>query len=388
MVSVSGAALTPFCKSKDGSAFRDWAGSAFKQALAISTLDRCDIDMLVLASESDFFTLQLNPVSVIADDLGLAGCSTLRVEGGGASGQLAVHAGVRAILSGTARHVAVIGVDPSASQLSASAVKALYSFSFDAWSEGFAGVSATTLYALSVQGFMERLQLSKSHLAAVTIQNRENACANPNAHLGRRHTVQEIDDCTLIAAPYRRLHCSPLSDGAAAIILSKSGALPATRKTAPVILGIGASSDRVHLGARPEPDRFTAKSTAMKRACKSAGIEPKDIGFAEVYDAYAGAQLQAIEALGLSENIGQDLDAGEFGPTGRCPINLSGGLMGQGAPAGAIGVAQTANCALFLEGRNQSGLQPANPPRYALADTHGGICTIAAVTVLAQADAL
>jgi acetyl-CoA C-acetyltransferase len=92
--------------------------------------------------------------------------------------------------------------------------------------------------------------------------------------------------------------------------------------------------------------------------------------------------LQAIEALGLSDRLIADLTEGRFAAAGALPINLSGGLMGQGAPVGAIGVGQTATCALLLEGRYHAGLQPAAPPRYALADTHGGIGTTAAVTLL------
>ncbi|MEM8657835.1 MAG: hypothetical protein AAGF22_07030, partial [Pseudomonadota bacterium] len=109
---------------------------------------------------------------------------------------------------------------------------------------------------------------------------------------------------------------------------------------------------------------------------------------AEVYDPYAGAQLQGLAALGLSEDVPRDVRDGTFAATGRCPVNLSGGLMGQGAPAGAIGVAQTVTCALLLEGRYAPDLQPRNLPRYALADTHGGICTSAAVTILEQGTGL
>ena len=109
MVAVIGAALTPFGRRTDGSSFRDWAAAAFWQALAMAELQAADIDALVLASESDFFTLQLNPAAVIADDLGLSGAALLRVEGGGASGQLAVHAAVAQILGGLAKRIAVIG---------------------------------------------------------------------------------------------------------------------------------------------------------------------------------------------------------------------------------------------------------------------------------------
>lgn len=384
LAAISGAALTRFGRRTDGSAFRDWAAEAFGAALAMAGLEARDIDALVLASESDFFTLQLNPASVLADDLGLAGAATSRVEGGGASGQLAVHAGVQAIASGRARHVAVIGVDASASALPAATVRALYGLSFDAWTDGMSGATATVLYALSVQDFMARTGLDAAAFDAVTVQNRANACANPGAHLPRRHDAAELAASVMIAAPYRRLHCSPLSDGAAALILSHPEALPHARLAAPRITGIGAASDRMHLGARAEPGTFLAKRLAMERACNEAGLTPADIGLAEVYDAYAGAQLQALSALGLSTAIGADLAEGAFAPGGRLPVNLSGGLMGQGAPAGATGVGQTATCALILEGRYHPGLQPLSPPRHALADTHGGICTTAAVTLISQ----
>jgi acetyl-CoA C-acetyltransferase len=138
----------------------------------------------------------------------------------------------------------------------------------------------------------------------------------------------------------------------------------------------------VHLGARPDPGWFAGKQKAMLRACAEAGITPDQIGLAELYDAYAGSQLQSIAALGLSDTPVRDLDAGRFSPEGNCPVNLSGGLMGQGAPVGAIGVGQTATCAQLLEGRYHAALQPGSPPRYALADTHGGVGTTNAVTVL------
>lgn len=379
-VIVTGAAQTPFNRRKDGSGPRDWAADAFAGALAMAQVEPSQIDALYVASESDFFSLQLNPSSILATELGLTGVSAMRCEGGGASGQIAVHAAAMAVQSGAARHVAVIGVDPSASSLSGDAMRTLYGFSFDAWTDGMTGLTSTALYGLSWQMFAARHGLGAAQLATVTMQNRANACANPDAHLPRRDTEAEIDASPMIASPYRRLHCSPLSDGAAALILSRSNA--GTRATAPRIAGIGAATDHMHLGARDDPGAFAAKRLAMQRACAGAGIAPREIGVAEVYDAYAGAQLQGLAALGLTEDLRADLDANAFAPDGRCPVNLSGGLMGQGAPVGATGVAQVATCARILEGRYHAPLQPQTPPRYGLADTHGGICTSAAVTIL------
>lgn len=383
---IIGAACTAFNRRKDGTGFRDWAKEAFDTALSMAQIDRAEVDALFVASESDFFSMQLNPASILATELGVTGAAVLRCEGGGASGQLAVHAAVNAVRSGAARYAVVLGVDPSASSLSGDAMRALYGNSFDVWTDGFTGVTSTALYALSYQAFAAAFGTTDEHLAQITLQNRTNACANPGAHLPLTHTAQEITSSPAVASPYRRLHCSPLSDGAAALVLARASDAPAARAKAPRIAGIGSATDHMHLGARQDPGLFTAKTAAMKKACTQAEVTPKDVTLAEVYDAYAGAQLQAVQALGLSEDPARDLRNGVFSPFGACPINLSGGLMGQGAPVGATGVGQVATIALMMEGTYHPALQPKTPPDVALADTHGGVCTVAAVTLIKRGD--
>ena len=175
MVYVTGYHLTDYNRRKDSSSFRDWVSETFEVSLSMSELDRHDIDTLIISSESDFFTLQLNPSAVIADDLGLTNVEAFRVEGGGASGQLAIHQGVKSILSSSSKNVAIIGFDPSASQLPSETIKKLYSYSFDALTDGMNEVTATSIYALSMQIFMETTGLGENDLADVTINNRNNA---------------------------------------------------------------------------------------------------------------------------------------------------------------------------------------------------------------------
>lgn len=385
MVTIAGASVSRFMRYADGSGFRDLGRATFLAALEQSGLAPEDIDCLVLAGESDFFTLQLNPATVVAQDCGLSGVAAFRVEGGGASGQLAVQAAAARIMSGQSRVAAVIGADMTASALPGPQLRDLYSHSFDAMTDGPTGITATQVYALSWQAFAMAQGLGDRDLARVTIAHRGHACANPAAHLPRHHTEDDIEGSPLIASPYRRLHCSPLSDGAAAVILAAPDALPAARRAAPRIVGMGASTDRP-FGRRADPGEFAAKTRAMQAACRMAGVTPDDVGLAEIYDAYAGAALQGLHALGLSNRPGQDLAEGRFAAEGMLPVNLSGGLLGQGAAPGATGVAQVATCALLLEGR-YPGASPARPPRLALADTHGGICSNAAVTLIAQAEA-
>ncbi len=386
MVAVLGADIAKFGKRTDGTGFRDWARLAFTGALADAHLETGDVDTLIVASESDFFTLQLNPATVLAQDLGLPHVAAFRIEAGGASGHMAVQAGVARILAGLSRVVAVVGAEATASTLPGPTLRRLYGLSFDAMTDGPTGVTATQVYALSWQIFAAAEGLGDIDLARMTIAHRAHACANPAAHLPRQHRLEEFAASPMIASPYRRLHCSPLSDGAAAVVLAATDAQPASRRTAPRVVGMGGATDRP-LGARPDPGRFAAKTRAMQAACRMAGLSPPDVGLAEIYDPYAGAGLQSLHALGLSDRPGADLAAGRFCRDGALPVNLSGGLLGQGAAPGATGIAQIATCALILEGRYHVAAQPGLVSQYALADTHGGICSNSAVTILKQAAA-
>lgn len=381
-VLIGGGAMTPFNRRKDASSYRDWARAAFDRAVADAGLDAREIDTLVVASESDFFTLQLNPAALLADDLGLPGVAALRVEGGGASGHLAVQAGAAMVAAGQATRVAVVGVEPSASHLSGADVGRLYGLSFDAWTDGMTGVDATALYALSAQFFMASTGASEADFASVAARNRQNARANPFAHLPLDISPVDVAASPVVAAPYRRLDCSPLSDGAACVILARPEGLPEISRQRARIVGMGNATDLVRLGERSEPGRFRAKEVAVAKAYRQAGLEPRDIGLAEVYDSYSGAQLQALAGLGLSAQPARDEREGRFAADGALPVNLSGGLLGQGAPVGATGVAQILACALQVEGR-YFGMAPAEPPVFALADTHGGVATLSAVTILA-----
>ena len=380
-VVVAGGAMTPFNRRKDGSGLRDWARTVFFDALSDARLEARDIDALVVASESDFFTLQLNPAALIADELGLFGIAAQRVEGGGASGHLAVHAGAAMVMAGRAHRVAVLGLEPSASHLPGTAVGALYGLSFDAWTDGMTGIDSTSLYALSVQAFMEETGAREADFAAIAARNRQNARANPNAHLPLDIAAADVAASPVIAQPYRRLDCSPLSDGAACVILAGAAALPDGGAGRARIAGMGVANDRVRLGERARPGRFEAKGVAMRRALAEAGTAVAEIGLAEIYDSYSGAQLQALDGLGLAVDVVRAEREGVFAAEGALPVNLSGGLLGQGAPVGATGVAQVLACALQLEGR-YFGRRVATPPRYALADTHGGVATLNAVSIL------
>jgi acetyl-CoA C-acetyltransferase len=385
---IAGSAISAFARAKDGSTWRDRARAVAAAAVEDAGLGMRDIDALVVATESDIASLQVNAASVVASDLGLAGVAAMRVEGGGASGGLALRAGVLHVLSGLHRRVLVVGFDDTASHLDRAGIGLVYGLSFDAEVEGFAGVSAAAVYALSIREHMARYGTTEAELAAVAVKNRGHAALNPLAHLPRPVTVADVLASPAVSTPYKRLDCSPLSDAAAALVLARACDLPGRSGPSARIVASAAASDHARLGDRAERHRLAAKARSAAAAFAMAGITdpPREIAVAEVYDAFTGAELQALEALGLSRE-GQAaamVAAGAFARGGTLPVNLSGGLLGQGSAPGATGIAQAATIARLVTGTYFDGLQPDPAPHRGLADTHGGIATIAVTHIIAR----
>ena len=347
-------------------------------ALSDAGLQRRDVDAVVVATESDHLSLQLFPAALMTDEAGLLPLSTLRVECGGASGAAAIRCGVMHLMSGIHRCVLVVGFEHAASHLAGDDVRRLYGLSFDADIEGMTGVTATNLYALSIGLFMARYGLTEAQMAQVSVKNHANALANPWAHLPRQITVADVLASRPVSRPYKLLDCSPLSDGAAAVVMMRASVAPGRIGGRPAILGTGCASDFVRLGDRSRPEWFSSKTLAAKAAFAMAEIAPGEVDVAEIYDAYTGAELQAIAACGLAapEQVGRL----SFGSNDRLPVNLSGGLLGQGAAPGATGIAQIVALARILTGR--FWLQPADIPRHALADAHGGIATVSITHIM------
>ncbi len=387
---VLGGAIAAFGRHRDGSHWRDRVRRVARQALAQARLEPGDIDALVVGNESDAMSLQINPSPVVASDIGLTHCPAMRVEGGGASGALALRAGVLHVLSGLARRVLVVGFDDAASRLAGADTRLLYALSFDTDVDGLAGASAATLYALSIAGHMRRHGSTERQMAAVAVKNRGHARFNPDAHKPMDITLDDVMRSPRVSTPYKLLDCSLLSDGAAAIVLCAPDAAPRSDRARVRISGSGCASDHARLGDRARPDRFDAKAAAARQAFAQAGItDPaSQIDVAEVYDAFSGAEIQALEALGLvtEGQGGPAMAAGEFGRDGRLPVNLSGGLMGQGGSPGAVGIAQAVTVARLLGGDYHAGAQPDRELRRGIADAHGGVGTLCAVHVLERVE--
>ncbi|MCK5362175.1 MAG: thiolase family protein [Gammaproteobacteria bacterium] len=383
---ILGGSATAFGRRRDGSGWRDWVCQAARDALTDAAIEAKDVDALVVACESEVMALQLTPGAIVVDDLGLTPREVVRVESGGASGASAVRAAFIQVLSGLARRVLVVGFEHAASHLAGDDVRLLYGLSFDADMEGIAGVTATALYALSINLHMQRYGTTSSQMAHVSVKNHGNARFNPLAHKPMAITEDDVFASPVVSTPYRRLDCSLLSDAAAAVVVSAPRHAPGSDGPRVRIAGSGCATDHARLGDRAAPEHFAAKERAAAIAYDMAGIKSPgdDIDVAEIYDPFTGAEIQGIEALGLAGQgqAGPALAAGDFDADGRLPVNLSGGLIGQGGAPGASGIAQTLAVERLLRGSYWSQAQPSRELRRGVVDTHGGICTTAVVHVL------
>ncbi|GAB5467449.1 MAG: thiolase domain-containing protein [Rhodospirillales bacterium] len=385
-VLVQGGSVLPFGRRKDGSGPRDWARQVVGEALADAGLGLDDIESVVVGYESDHLALQLSLGALLIDEIGAVPRPLQRVEAGGASGAAAVRAGYLQIKAGAARAVLVLGVEHAASHLAGEDVGFLYGLSFDADLEGYAGATAPALYALSMAAHAALHGTSEEDMALVSVKNFANAAANPWAHRRRPVTLEEVLASPPVSPPYKRLDCSPLSDGAAALVLTASDWAPAVARPKVRLAASACATDHVRLGDRADPQRFAAKARAAREGYRQAAIaDPlRALALAELYDAFSGAELQAIEDLGLAApgQAAARLREGYFAVDGALPINVSGGLIGQGAAPGATGVAQVVTAERLLTDRYWRAVETATSRPFALVESHGGIATVCLLHIL------
>src|SRR5438132_12619647 len=208
----------------------------------------------------------------------------------------------------------------------------------------------------------------------VAVKNHANAARNPYAHYPQPVTLAEVMESRMVADPLRLLHCCPISDGAAAVVLT-------AERSAVRVAGIGQGADALAVRHRADVTHFKATRDAARAAFAMAGFGPARVDFAELHDAFAPFELISLEDLGLVPpgKAGRVTLDGETALDGRLPINPSGGLKARGHPLAATGLAQVVECVWQLTGR--AGERQVSG-RVGLAHSIGGLATNNWVTLV------
>jgi acetyl-CoA C-acetyltransferase len=349
---------------------RDIAADAALKCLDDAGVDKVDA-ITVGAMSGGLFNGQEHLASLVADYLGQRHVPATRVESACASGGLAVKTAYMEVASGLSLYALAIGVEKMTDVDGNEATFALATAS-DQDYEAFHGVTFPGLYAMMAKAHMHKYGTTLEQLAQVSVKSHYNGSMNPHAQFPFKVSKEQVMNSTMVADPLRLLHCSPITDGAAAVLLAPVEIAKKLNKPYVVITGIGHATDTIALCQRQDMLKLEVVTMATQRALKMAGKKIEDIDFAEVHDCFSIAEIMIMEAMGVVE-LGQGGAAVMDGLTaldGSFPINPSGGLKSKGHPVGATGVAQVVDIVTQLRGN--AGKRQVKNARIGLTQNMGG----------------
>jgi len=339
-------------------------------ALDDAGVDRID-SMYVGSMSSGLFVGQEHIASLLADYLGQAPVPSARVETACASGGLALRLAFMEVASGMNDVVLAGGVEK---MTDVSGYEATYVLgtAADQEYEGYHGITFPGLYALIARAHMEKYGTTREQMALVAVKNHRNGAKNPLAQFPFEITVDSVLNSVMVADPLRILDCSPITDGAAAVILCPVEMAKKMKKPVVKIIGTGHATDTIALSSRKDLTWLEATYQAAKQAYEMAEKKPGDIDVLEVHDCFTIAEICVIEALGMVEK-GKGGEAVEDELTfleGKIPVNTSGGLKSKGHPVGATGIAQAVE--ILKQLRGEAGERQVKDARIGMAQNMGG----------------
>jgi acetyl-CoA C-acetyltransferase len=314
-----------------------------------------------------------NIAAMLADGLGLTSIPAFRIENAPASGACALHQAVYSVLSGIYDPVLVVGVEKMTG-MSTQAISELIAKLTPA-EERICGITMPALVAMMTRRYMHEHGLTREDLALIPIKSHEIGCLNPNAHFQKSINIEDVLSSPVISDPLRLYDCAPISDGAAALMVT-------SKKTDVEVAGMGHGADTLYYQHRDTFSSFPATARAAQAAYSMAHIRPEDVDVVETHDAFSILELVNCEDLGLFES-GRSIEAvkeGITGLSGSLPVNPSGGLKAKGHPVGATGIAQI--CELFWQLSGQADERQVDAPDIGLAHNIGGFGNNAVVTIL------
>ena len=382
-VAIIGIGVTKFGELWDKS-FRNLIAEAGAKAILDSGISGNEIDALYIGSMSaGRFVGQEHVGALVADSAGFTHMHipSTRVEGACASGGLAFRQAYMSVASSMHDIVVVGGIEKMTDVVESEATNIL-AMGLDQEMESFFGVTFPGIYAMIATKHMHDYGTTREQIAQVAVKNHANGALNPNAQFKKALPLESILKAPIVAYPLGMLDCSPLSDGAAAVVICAADIAKKYTQKPVKIIGSGQASDMFPVHGRENICTFQSTVHAAKKAYKQANIEPKDIDLAEVHDCFTIAEILAIEDLGFV-NKGEGGKAIENKITtldGSLPVNTSGGLKAKGHPIGATGISQIAEIVMQLRG--QADKRQIKDAKIGLAHNVGGSGATCVVHIL------
>jgi len=362
--------------------FRDIFAEAALNALDDAGVDKID-SLIVGCMTGGLFVGQEHVGAVMADYIGQKYIPAAHVESACASGGLAFRQAYIEVASGLSDIVMAGGVEKMTDVSGDGATYALATAA-DQDYEVFHGVTFPGLYAMMARTYMKKYKATRQQLSAVPFKNHQNGMKNPYAQYPFPIKLEDVENGVLVADPLHILDCSPITDGAAAVILTTVDIAKKLKKPIIKIIGSGMATDTLALHQRESTTWLKSTELAGQRALKMAGKKLDDINLVEVHDCFSIAEIIVTESLGFFKP-GMGAKAAADGVTaldGKIPVNTSGGLKSKGHPVGATGIGQIVEIVKQLRGEAENGRQLKGSPKVGMTQNMGGSGASAVVHIL------
>jgi acetyl-CoA C-acetyltransferase len=337
-----------------------------------------EIDCVIVSCVDNAFSEQHQTGTLAWEYLGNPNAYGFKVESACVSGSMAIYLGKNMIERGEAKNVLVVGFE----KMNKFGTDRITEFLTHGSSpeERKYGITQPGAYALLVRLYAQKYDVTEDDWADISVKNHKNAFRNPWAHFHKDITKEGVLNSRMIADPIRLFHCSTISDGAAAVLLSAD---PKKYTDTPVFIkGMGVAHDYLLAIEREDPTFLLCSKRAADQAYKEAGKTPKDVDIVEVHDAFTPVEPLCYEALGLAKK-GEGAKLVREGVVmfdGSLPVNVSGGLKAKGHPVGATHVGTMVE--MFLQLRGEADKRQVPGRKTAIIEGHGGTGSVAIVSIL------
>ena len=348
-VAILGIGQTPVAEHWDKS-IKELAGTAIFAAL--NDAQRNSAEALFIGNMlSGLLSKQENLGGLISDWIGLPGIEAEKVEAACGSGAADFRAGLIAVSSGEVDTAWVVGVEKMTESLPIETTEALATAA-DADYESAQGLSFVAINALVMQIYLHTYGWKHTDFAPFSISAHANALHNPYARLHEKITEKDYITARMVSEPINLLDASPIGDGAAAVLLVPADSITINDTRIIKVISSASATDTIAIHNRKDPLWLSAAEKSAKKAYDQAGLEPNDIDFFELHDAFSIMSVLSLEACGFTDRgngprLGLD---GNITLNGKIPITTRGGLKARGHPVGATGMYQIVEAVQQLRG--------------------------------------
>jgi acetyl-CoA acetyltransferase len=344
-VAIAGIGLTRFCKYEANRDYWDYGSEAIVGALKDADMEQRDLQAAFCGTSYG----DIGSGHRAIGEIGMSGIPIVNVENACSSGSSAFRLAYQAIATEQYDNVLAVGIDRIPPQ------GFLPSSFWPEWERAMGFNVQPANYALKTVRYMEETDATVEDFDRVTVKNRRNGALNPNALFQKEIAIEDVAKSRMISLPLRLLHCCPIAQGGAAIILSSLDKTKSKNKLIAVeasVLTSGMYGAYTTTGDSVKIHNPTHVEVSARQAWEMSGLGPSDIDVVQSYDTVAPCEIWDLEMLGFCKK-GEAvhlLREGAFDLGGKLPVNTDGGLLSRGHPLGATGLAQIIEIVMQLRG--------------------------------------